>query len=163
MEKSWLPDVERGMLIDLGGGEIEMGYGLGLMKARPYAFDYHPLEDHTVFEQSFGFGAVGLAAVFVRVGSPVDLAAELLGSRQDPPSTVDCVSLLVAEGDDIYAVLEHWDPPHSTKGDDSRLVDSGMAVVHNGYAVLVPCARASGEVKTLAAASVVEVSHCRFQ
>jgi hypothetical protein len=105
-----------------------------------------------------------MAAVFGRVGegSPVDLVADL-ESAQDLLGTVDCVSLLVTEGHDIYAVLEHEDPRHSTKVGASRLVDSGIAVAHIDYAVLVPCVHASGEAKTLAGALAVEVSSCRSQ
>lgn len=52
VEKSCFPDVERAMLIDLGEGETEKGYCLDLRKARPYAFECHPSEDHSVSEQS---------------------------------------------------------------------------------------------------------------
>lgn len=96
------------------------------------------------------------------MGNPVDLV-DGLESGRGPWSTVDFVSLLVAEGDDIYAVLERWDPPHSTKGDDSRSVGSDMAVAHIDCVFLDPYARASGEATTLAAASAAEVLSYRFQ
>jgi hypothetical protein len=53
VEKSWFPDVEQVALIDLGEAGTGKGYGWDLMKATPYAFECRPLEDHTVFEQSF--------------------------------------------------------------------------------------------------------------